>query len=145
MCCPGLKMPRSKSEVKKLSHVMLSPPPPLSFIHIPFDVLRVIINEAFYEALHATIHRALKATINGTHVTELMGETEGWRVWDQAPSGVGEKVVIPPPPPRGQGGHISPPWPPVGYRVFFGPRPKSKPVRTKTGKTGPLHPHRRRG
>ena len=69
--------------------------PPLSFIHIPFDVLRVVINDAFCEAPHATIHSALKATISGTHVTEVMGETQGWRVWDQAPSGVWEKVVTP--------------------------------------------------
>ena len=88
-----------------------------------------------------TIHSALKATISGTHVTEVMGETQGWRVWDQAPSGVWEKVVTPPPPPRGRGIHdrraanISPPWPPVGYRVFFGPRLKANPVCTKTGKT----------
>ena len=51
---------------------MFSPPPP--FIHIPFDVLRVIINDAFCEAPHATIHSALGATISGTHVTEVMGE-----------------------------------------------------------------------
>ena len=43
-------------------------------------------------------HSALKATISGTHVTEVLGETQGWRVWDQAPSGVWEKVVTPPPP-----------------------------------------------
>ena len=66
--------------------------PPLSFIHIPFDVLRVIINDAFCEAPHMS---ALKATISGTHVTEVLGETQGWRLWDQAPSGVWEKVVTP--------------------------------------------------
>ena len=64
--------------------------PPLSFIHIPFDVLRVIINDAFCEAPHATSHSALKATVSGTLVTEVMGETQGWRVWDQASSGVWE-------------------------------------------------------
>ena len=40
--------------------------------------------------------RTLKATISGTHVTEVMGETQGWLVWDHAPSGVWEKVVTPP-------------------------------------------------
>ena len=73
-------------------------PPPLSFMHIPFDVLRVIINDAFCEAPHATIHSALKATVIGTHVSEVMGESQGWWVWDHAPSGVWEKVVTPPPP-----------------------------------------------
>ena len=76
MCCPGLKMRRSKSVLKKLSHVLFSPPPPVAFIHIPFEVLRVIINDAFCEAPHATIHSALKATVSGTHVTAVMGETQ---------------------------------------------------------------------
>ena len=71
--------------------------PSLSFIHIPFDVLRVIIIDAFCEAPHATIHSAPKATISGTHVSEMSGETEGWRVWDQAPSWLSEKLVTPPP------------------------------------------------
>ena len=82
MCCPGVKMPRLKSIVKKLSHVMFSSPPPLSFTHIPSDVLRVIINDALCEAPLATIHSALKGTISGSQVTEVMGETQGWRVWD---------------------------------------------------------------
>ena len=94
MCCPSLKRPRSKSAVQKISHVMFSPPP-LSFVHIPFDVLRVIINDAFCEMPHAAIHSALKATISGTHVTEVMGDTQGWQVWDRAPSGVWGKVVTP--------------------------------------------------
>ena len=112
MCCPGLKMRRSKSVVEKLSHLIFNPPP-LSFIHIPFDVLRVIINDALCEAPHATIYSALKATISGRNVTEVMGESQGWRVWDQAPSGVWEKVLTPPP--RGRGiqdrpaANISPP------------------------------------
>ena len=59
---------------------MFSPPPP-SLIHIPFDVLRVITNNAFCEAPHATIHSAPKATISGTHVIEVMGEFRGWPVW----------------------------------------------------------------
>ena len=116
---------------------MFCPPPP--FIHVPLDVLRVIINDAFREAPQATIHIALKATISGTHVTKIFGETQGWWVWDQAPSGVCEKVAPPPPPGRGVqdrlAAHISPPWPPVGHIVFLGPRPKAKPVCTKTGKT----------
>ena len=87
-----------KKRCKNLSSVMFSSPPCLSYTTIPFDVLSVIINDAFCEAPHTTIHSALKATISGTHVTEVMGETEGWRVWDQAPSGVRERVVTPPPP-----------------------------------------------
>ena len=71
--------------------------PPLSFIHVPFEVLRVIINDAFCESPHATIHSALRATITGAHVVEVFGEKDGWRVWDQAPSGTWEKVVTPPP------------------------------------------------
>ena len=74
-------MPRVKSAVKKY-HLPCSAPPPLCFIHIPFEVLRVIINDAFCEAPHATIHGASKTTISGTHVTEVMGETQGWQVWD---------------------------------------------------------------
>ena len=70
--------------------------PPLSFIHVPFEVLRVIINDAFCESPHATIHSALRATITGAHVVEVFGEKDGWRVWDQAPSGTWEKVVTPP-------------------------------------------------
>ena len=70
--------------------------PPLSFIHIPFNALRGIINDAFCEARHATAHSALKATICGMPVTEVMGETQGWQVWDQAPSGSWERVVTPP-------------------------------------------------
>ena len=58
--------------------------PPLSFIHVPFEVLRVIINDAFCETPHATIHSALRATIIGSHVTEVIGEKDGWRMWDQA-------------------------------------------------------------
>ena len=61
--------------------------PPLSFIHVPFEVLRVIINDAFCESPHATIHGALRATITSAHVVEVFGEKDGWRVWDQAPSG----------------------------------------------------------
>ena len=48
---------------------------PLSLIHIPFDVLRVIINDTIFQAPHAPSNSALKATITGTHVTEVMGET----------------------------------------------------------------------
>ena len=70
--------------------------PPLSFIHVPFEVLRVIINDAFCESPHATIHSALRATITRSHVVELIGEKDGWRVWDQTPSGTWEKVVTPP-------------------------------------------------
>ena len=102
-------------------------------------MLTVIINDAFCEAPHATIHSALKATINATHVNEVMGESQGLRVWDQAPSVVWEKVVTPPPQGRviqeRTTTNISPPWPPMEYRVFYGPRPIAKPVRTKTGKT----------
>ena len=73
--------------------------PPLSFIHVPLELLRVIINDAFCESPHATIHGALRATITGSHVTEVIGEKDGWRVWDQAPlSHVGKGG--PPPPPR---------------------------------------------
>ena len=81
MCCPGLKMPRSRSVVKKIITCNVRSPPPPSFIHIPFDVLRVIINDAFCEAPHATIHSALKGTISGINVTKVMEETQGWRVW----------------------------------------------------------------
>ena len=56
--------------------------PLLCFTNIPFNVLRVIINDAFCEAPHASMHGALKATISGTHVSEVMGETQGWHVWD---------------------------------------------------------------
>ena len=73
MCCPRLKMPRFESATENLAHVMFSSPP-LSFIHVPFDGLRVIINDAFCEAPQETIHSALRATISGTHVTEVMGE-----------------------------------------------------------------------
>ena len=58
------------------------------------------MNDAFCKAPHATIHGALKPTINGTHVTELMVESEGWRVWDKAPLRDWEKVVTTP---RGRG------------------------------------------
>ena len=74
-------MPRSKSAANNLSLAMFSPPP-FSFIHIPFDMLRVVINDNFCEAPHATIHSALKATTSGTHVIEAVGDTQGWRVWD---------------------------------------------------------------
>ena len=70
--------------------------PPLSFIHLPFEVLRVIINDAFCESPHATTHSALRATITVSHVVEVIGEKDGWRVWDKAPSGTWEKVVTPP-------------------------------------------------
>ena len=62
------------AKVKKRSKKIItchSQFPPLSFIHIPIGVSRVIINDAFCEAPHATIHSALKATISGTHVTEV--------------------------------------------------------------------------
>ena len=54
--------------------------------------------------------------------------------------GFGEKVVTPPPPPRARhSGHTCRqhiiPMALVGYRVFFGPHSKAKPVRIKTGKT----------
>ena len=58
--------------------------PPLSFIHAAFLVLRVIINDDLCESPHATIHSALKATITGSHVTEVIREKDDWRVWDQA-------------------------------------------------------------
>ena len=51
--------------------------PPLSFIHVPFEVF---INDAFSESSHATIHSALRATITNSHVTEVIGEKDGWRV-----------------------------------------------------------------
>ena len=91
-------------------------------------MLTVIINDAFCEAPHATIHSALKATISGT-VTKVMGETKGWWVWDQAPSGVWEKgPPLPPPRARYSGQtcsqHITP----------MAACPKAKPVYTKTGK-----------
>ena len=89
MCCPSLMMPpRPKNLARKIitCNVQITP---LSCVHISFDVLRVIINDAFCKAPQATIHTALKATIGGTHVTEMMGESQGWRVWDQAPSGGG--------------------------------------------------------
>ena len=54
------------AKVKKRNYFV---PPPPSFMHIPFDVLRVIITDTFCEAPHVTIHSALKATISGTHVT----------------------------------------------------------------------------
>ena len=135
MCCPGCQDAKVKKRSKKIITCNVQFPP-LSFVHIPFDVLRVIINDAFCEAPHATIHSTLKATTSGTHVTEVMRETQGWRVWESG--GLGKSGD--PPPPRGRGiedrpaANISPPWPPTGYRVFFGPRPKAKPVRTKTGK-----------
>ena len=70
--------------------------PLLSFIHVPFEVLRVIINDAFCESPHATNHSALRATITGSHVIEVIGGKDRWRVWYQAPSGMWEKVVTPP-------------------------------------------------
>ena len=105
--------------------------PPPSFIHVPFDVLRAIINDAcFCEELQPTIHSVLKATMSGAHVTKVMGETQGWRVWDHAPSGVWEKVVTPPPPRArysGQtcGQHITP-MAPCGVQSFLWPPPQSQ-------------------
>ena len=49
------------AKVKKRSKKIITcnvQSPPLCFIHIPFDVLRVIINDAFCEAPHATIRSA---------------------------------------------------------------------------------------
>ena len=63
----------------------------LSFVHITFDMLRFIINDTHCEAPQATIHSAFKATINGIHVTEVTGESQGLRVWDQTPSGLRKK------------------------------------------------------
>ena len=71
--------------MQKSSYLQRAVPPPPSFIHVQFEVLRVIINDAFCESPHATIHSALKATTTGLHVTEVIGEKDGWRVWDQAP------------------------------------------------------------
>ena len=92
-------------------------------------MLRVIINDAFCEAPQATIPIALKATISGTHVTEVIRETQGWRLWDQAPLGDWGKVVTPPLPE----GKVSrtdlqptyhPHGPPWGIEFPLAPAPK---------------------
>ena len=83
----------------------------------------------FWEAPHATIHTALKATISGTHVTELLG----WRVCDQAPSVVWEKMVTPPPP-EGEvfRTHLQPTYHPHGalWGIEFSSDPALKPNRS---------------
>ena len=91
------KEAKIKKRSKKVVTCNVQFPPPLSFIHVPFEVLRVIINDAFCESPHATIHSAPRATITGAHVVEVFGEKDAWRVWDQAPSGTSEKVGTPPP------------------------------------------------
>ena len=35
-------------------------------------------------------------TLALAHVTEVMGEEAGWRVWDEAPSGTWQKTILPP-------------------------------------------------
>ena len=70
---------------QKDHHLQCLAPPPL-FIHIPFDVLRVILNNAFCEALHAKIQSGMRATITGTPVTEVLGVVQAWRIWEHAPS-----------------------------------------------------------
>ena len=86
-----------KKRSKKFITCSVQFPAP-SFIHILFDVLRVIINDAFCEAPHATIHSALKATISGTHVTEVMGESQGGAGMGPGPLGGLKKSGDPPPP-----------------------------------------------
>ena len=65
-----------KKRSKRIITCNVESPPPLSFIHFPFDVSRVLINDAFCEASHATIHSALKAIISGICVTEMMAAAE---------------------------------------------------------------------
>ena len=77
---------RVRKRNKKIITCNVQLPPHTS----PLTCEGLIINDVFYEAPQATIHSALKATISGTHVTEVMGETQAWRVWDQAPSGFGK-------------------------------------------------------
>ena len=55
----------------------------------------------FCEAPHATIHSALKAPISGTHVNEVMGETQGDGYGTRPRRGFGKKWC-PPPPPEGE-------------------------------------------
>ena len=92
-----LKVAKIKKRSKKVVTCNVQSPPHPLIIHVPFEVLWVIINDAFCESPHATIHSALGADITGAHVVEVFQEKDGWRVWDQAPSGTWEKVVTPPP------------------------------------------------
>ena len=70
--------------------------PPLSFIHVPFEVLRVIINDAFCESPHATIHSALRATITGAHVVEVLGKRTAGGCGSKPPQARGKRWLPPP-------------------------------------------------
>ena len=76
--------------------------PPLSFIHVPFDTLRVILNDAFYEAPHAKIQSAMRATITSSHVIQILGGRSGLAHLGPAPLGKLGNGDNPPPPPQGR-------------------------------------------
>ena len=64
-------------EIKKRSKKIITPtghPPPLSYIRVPFEVLHVIINDAFCEPPLSTMHSATRATLAVFHISEVMGE-----------------------------------------------------------------------
>ena len=84
-----------EADVKKCSKKRPLPPS-TSYIHDPFEVLRFIMNDVFCEAPQATIHSATRATLAAAHLTEVMGEEAGWRVWDEAPYGTWQKTILPP-------------------------------------------------
>ena len=87
------------ANIKKRSKIITAnvhPPPPPPYIHVPFEVLCVIINDALCEPPKATIHSATRATLAAARVTEVMGEEAGLRVWDEAPSGTWQKTILPP-------------------------------------------------
>ena len=86
MYCPGFRIPRSKKHNKNIITCnvqtplfYIHPPPRFKGHHIYIYIcvcvcVCVYIYDAFYEALHVTMHSALKATIYGTHVTKVIGE-----------------------------------------------------------------------
>ena len=87
-----------KTRSKKIITSNFPSPSPLSYIHVPLEFPRVMINDAFSEPPHPqeTIHSSTRATLSATHVTKVMGEEAGWRVWDEAPSGTWQKTNLPP-------------------------------------------------
>ena len=122
-----------EAQVKKRSKKVVTcnvHSPPLSFIHVPFEVLRLNINDAFCESPHATTHSALRATITGSHVTEVIGEKDSWWVWDHSPKARWKRWLPPPPPPPPTGRFSQQPSNPRTMRTvfcgalsFFSPRP----------------------
>ena len=90
-----------EADVKKCSKKYNSkrstpPPSPLSYIHVLFEALPVVVNDAFCDSPEATLYSATRATRAAAHVAEVMGKEAGWRVWDEAPSGTWQKTSLPP-------------------------------------------------